>query len=1414
MSFERFCLSVPLLWLLVGIPLAQGGQIRFHRMPSADDQSTFLGVEAAHSYVIRADGFSLMRMSAPRAEASATWEGHSDGDGAPRSYNLTSMRLEGADPSATASGRNRVDGLVNYIRTTAGGSQSGLPRFERIYFQEVYPGIDIEYYGAPGGLEYDFVVSPGADPSRIRFEVERGGAARINDDGDLLLGGGQQPWRQGEPVAYQLLAGVREPVQASYARLDEGGIGIELGDYDPRRELIIDPVVFSRQIPGDRDDRLAAVAIDEDGFIYAGGFSASSDVPIVNAFQPQRGGPILNDGYIALFTPDGQDVAFATYLGGSQTDTVSGIAVDQDGFVYVTGWTDSPDFPTTENAYQRTHGGDRDIFVSKLTPDGSELVYSTYIGTAMRDVGERIRLDTNGEAYIAGSSRGADFPTTPGASQPSFGGGDIDAVILKLGALGDELVWSTFYGGSGSEVMQDMEIDASGRAVVSGETTSDDLPTTSDAPQAARGGGVDAFVAALGPASELLYSTYLGGERADRPFGLALGLFNSILVTGGTSSPDFPAGDSGQGPLTVDPPVDGFLTALPAPAAMTSGAGAASLGASQSSPGDGITPPTQLRTFFDSDFGFNVGRDVDLLRESAGGSIAGVGVSFDLDAPGTRFASELEVFPLDEVYAPSGSTSPIVDGVQQSSGQERTKIKHENLSGRDSSTVPVLTRYPAEARVGLLLAGVSEDATGSGDGGFVRFRVPLETKLAITKRLTDGATGSVISGAGLLRRFIDTVALDSTVTFEIVIRNVGLTTATEVTFTDTLPLSWDIERSGVPPMFSLSATEGMVEEPCRTSVVLPGLSRVTCKVGGAVLGLLEPRKKVVLELKAVVDAPSLVRGRIAITATNTACAKAANADTVCKPLRAKVLPGRREDLASKLNLGVSLVPDPIPAGLVSETSPQQAGGRARLLIGVENETDAEINGVRVSSKLPPQLRNPRIVNGHNICRIFPGLAPFSFGLDLLTCRQEILRARTRMDVAVEGDLPLGRTRITAGARLEANDLFPTPRLASDSKVFGEDPAADLRTILNLDGPATETQAGGCMVCQQARVTVANAGLSVASGTTATVRRGVGGLTFADPGPMCTAAQEVSCDFGDLESGDSVSSTFEVCLPCDRADVGASVLNASSRSSTPDLSSQNNFNRLVYRPSAVDGEGAVVINPGGVIDTAKFGARGLAPGSDPSLFGTGLADGLAVATSLPLPTVLNGVSVDVNGFPAPLIFVSPNQINFQTPWEIADEEWVDVVVRRNGEFSDPERVFVTPFDPGLFSLSQTGSGQGAILIAGTATVPAPEGSVAGGRPVRAGEFLSLFAVGLGPVENQPLSGAVAPVNPFATTKLTPQVTIGGTQASVLFSGLAPGLAGVYQVNVEIPAGVSPGDAVEVQLTIGGVSSNIVTIAIGT
>ena len=236
--------------------------------------------------------------------------------------------------------------------------------------------------------------------------------------------------------------------------------------------------------------------------------------------------------------------------------------------------------------------------------------------------------------------------------------------------------------------------------------------------------------------------------------------------------------------------------------------------------------------------------------------------------------------------------------------------------------------------------------------------------------------------------------------------------------------------------------------------------------------------------------------------------------------------------------------------------------------------------------------------------------------------------------------------------------------------------------------------------------------------------------------------------------------------------------------------------------------------GGVVNGASFANLPPPAGSIGSIFGTNLAFSTLVADSTPLPTSLGGVSVQINGIAAPLFFVSPLQINFQVPWESLGLPEGSITVTVNGVTSAPQTISLAPFHPGIFATNSAGTGQGAILIAATGEFAAPSGSIPdrAARLASRGDFLSIFCTGLGAVRNPPVSGAPALAEPLSTTITTPSVTIGGVPASVSFSGLGPGFVGLYQVNVEVPEDALTGNAVPVVLTIGGVTSNTVTIAV--
>ena len=326
-------------------------------------------------------------------------------------------------------------------------------------------------------------------------------------------------------------------------------VGFQVAAYDATQRLIIDPVlVYSTYLGGSLFDRGEDIAVDSSGNAYVTGRTFSTDFPTASPFQAFNAGTSTGDVFVTKLNAAGNAVVYSTYLGGSDDDFGPDIAVDSSGSAYVTGRTDSTDFPTT-NPFQATFGGGTfgggDAFVTKLNATGSALVYSTYLGGSGNEntISETggIAVDASGNAYVTGDTASTDFPTAS-PFQAALGGtsGFPDAFVTKLNAAGSALVYSTYLGGSGTERGFDIALDASGNAYVTGDTNSTDFPTASPI-QGTQAGGDDAFVAKFNPAgSALVYSTFLGGSSTDESFGIAIDTSGNAYIAGETFSTDFP----------------------------------------------------------------------------------------------------------------------------------------------------------------------------------------------------------------------------------------------------------------------------------------------------------------------------------------------------------------------------------------------------------------------------------------------------------------------------------------------------------------------------------------------------------------------------------------------------------------------------------------------------------------------------------------------------------------------------------------------------------------------------------------------------------------------------------------------------------------------------------------------------------
>lgn len=481
-----------------------------------------------------------------------------------------SARLVAPLSSATLTPENPLPLQATYFH---GGQRRTAHNYSRVRTRGVYPGIDLLFHGRDGQLEYDFLVAPGADPSRIAFDLE-GAAPRLTPTGDLDLGHGVH-WKR--PEIYQLADdGARRSIPGHF-RLNGHRVSFALGSYDPSRELVIDPVLAFATFAGKAAaDSLRGIAVDGSGNVYVAGTTLSPDLS--RSVGPNFGGAFgtslmpVGDAFIAKFTSTGT-LAYLTYLGGDWEDCAMAIAVDREGNAYLTGFTTSPNFPTTPGVRQTRNAGTAgnpiirfgDAFVAKLNPAGDQLLYSTLLGGARDDAGTAIAIDSAGNAYIGGVTQSLNFPVSESAPQRQLAGAGGqptfferttplfqtgDGFVAKLNPTGSALVWSTYLGGAQDELVTSIAVDSATNVYVAGGTLSPSFPTTTGAYQTQyRGFDLlndsfrfgDGFVTKYNAAgTNVLYSTFLGGTGDDVIQGLTLDSTGAAYVAGSTSTRNLP----------------------------------------------------------------------------------------------------------------------------------------------------------------------------------------------------------------------------------------------------------------------------------------------------------------------------------------------------------------------------------------------------------------------------------------------------------------------------------------------------------------------------------------------------------------------------------------------------------------------------------------------------------------------------------------------------------------------------------------------------------------------------------------------------------------------------------------------------------------------------------------------------------
>ncbi len=473
---------------------------------------------------------------------------------------VVKLDFVGANPVQPA-GTRKTDATVSYF--TGGSDQwhAGLSTYTEVIYRDLWPGIDLVYYGQAGKLSYDFIVHPGADPSQIQIRYRGTDGVSLNPAGQMLVSTPLGGFVDEAPVAYQVDNGERILVSATYklgvglipgheqyfsAPWEKRGkdIGVTYGftvePYDRTQPLVIDPAVliYCGYIGGLSDEVGRSIALDGDGNVYITGETLSNQTSFPVTIGPDLIYNGLIDVFVTKVNPSGTALMYAGYIGGAANEYGWDIAVDGTGNAYIVGQTtsDQNSFPVTVGP-DLTLNGDSDAFLAKLNSTGTTLLYAGYIGGVGMDVGFGVAVDGSGNAYVTGKTDGSLFPVKDGPDL-TFNGVN-DAFIAKVSASGKDLIYAGYIGGSSWDWGYDMAVDNAGNAYVVGDTRSDatSFPVAIGPDLTYNGSLWDAFVAKVSASGmNLDYAGYIGGSNDDMSWSIALDNSGHAYVTGDTAS--------------------------------------------------------------------------------------------------------------------------------------------------------------------------------------------------------------------------------------------------------------------------------------------------------------------------------------------------------------------------------------------------------------------------------------------------------------------------------------------------------------------------------------------------------------------------------------------------------------------------------------------------------------------------------------------------------------------------------------------------------------------------------------------------------------------------------------------------------------------------------------------------------------
>ena len=530
-------------------------------------QTEFVSRGSGYSFLISSSGVQL----ALRNSSSST---------------AAQMQFVGANSRAGVQGEGELSGKINYfVGSDSSQWQTGLPTFSKVQVAEIYPGINLVFHGSQRQLEYDFTIAPGASADIIKMHFTGVDKISIAPDGELVLKIGSGEIIQPRPEIYQDIAGTRNVIQGGYKMLDARTVAFEIGSYDHFQPLVIDPVLnYSTYFGGTLGTSAWAIALNtnsfadsSNGYIYIAGQTLSKHFFTTGARQTNFGGGILDgDAFVAKFSNPPTNLLYLTYLGGTNDEEALGLAVDAAGNAFVGGYTDSTNFPVVNALYPNiaskynpqygfTPGSG---FVAELNTNGSQLIYSTYLGGSYENCVQALAIDSSDNAYVVGYTSSTNFPVWPTngmvlqksllCTNDEFI--NFNGFVTEIASNDSSLVYSTYLGGTNLDVAISVAVDANSNVYVAGYTASTNFPVTGNTltnfpmlshlngdTNAGRNASFDGFVTKFPPLStqpsniaQLVYSTYLGGTNGDMAYGVTADAAGDAYVTGWTTSTNFP----------------------------------------------------------------------------------------------------------------------------------------------------------------------------------------------------------------------------------------------------------------------------------------------------------------------------------------------------------------------------------------------------------------------------------------------------------------------------------------------------------------------------------------------------------------------------------------------------------------------------------------------------------------------------------------------------------------------------------------------------------------------------------------------------------------------------------------------------------------------------------------------------------